>query len=100
MGEASEVVIPLFGVLDVTGEVILMWVIALLLVLTSIFVTRHLKERPGRFQNMVETAVESLDRFLPVLSGKRRRESISVFSARCLSLSSSPTTPASFRALG
>lgn len=39
MGEASEVVIPLFGVLDVTGEVILMWVIALLLVLTSIFVT-------------------------------------------------------------
>ena len=53
MGEASEVVIPLFGVLDVTGEVIMMWLIALLLILASFFVTRHLKERPGRFQNMV-----------------------------------------------
>lgn len=72
MGEASEVVIPLFGVLDVTGEVILMWVIALLLVLTSIFVTRHLKERPGRFQNMVETAVESLDRFFTGIVGKKK----------------------------
>lgn len=72
MSEASEVVIPLFGVLDVTGEVILMWVIALLLVLTSIFVTRHLKERPGRFQNMVETAVESLDRFFTGIVGKKK----------------------------
>ena len=27
MGEASEVVIPLFGILDITGEVITMWLI-------------------------------------------------------------------------
>ena len=72
MGEASEVVIPLFGVLDVTGEVIMMWLIALLLILASFFVTRHLKERPGRFQNMVEAAVESLDRFFTGIVGKKK----------------------------
>lgn len=72
MGEASEVVIPLFGVLDVTGEVILMWVIMLALVLASVIVTRRLKERPGRFQNIVETGVEYLDGFFTGIIGKRK----------------------------
>lgn len=63
MGEKSEVVIPLFGILDVTGEVITMWIILAVVALISFLVTRNLKERPGTFQNIVETGVEYLDNF-------------------------------------
>lgn len=70
MGEASEVVIPLFGILDVTGEVITMWVILAVLTLVSLLVTRNLKERPGKFQNLLETGVEYLDNFFTGILGK------------------------------
>ena len=36
MGEPSEVVIPLFGILDITGEVITMWLIIAVLAILSI----------------------------------------------------------------
>ena len=71
MGEASEVVIPLFGVLDITGEVLLMWAICLVLVVVSAVVTRRLRERPGRLQNVLETGIEYLDGFFTGLLGKR-----------------------------
>lgn len=71
MGEASEVIIPLFGVLDVTGEVLLMWIICLALILISAFVTRRLKERPGKLQNLLEAGVEYLDNFFTDIIGKR-----------------------------
>ena len=48
MGEASEVVIPLFGILDITGEVITMWLIIAALAVLSIYVGKHLQERPGK----------------------------------------------------
>lgn len=70
MGEASEVVIPLFGILDVTGEVITMWVILAVLTIVSLLVTRNLKERPGKFQNLLETGVEYLDNFFTGILGK------------------------------
>ena len=59
MGEASEVVIRLGGVLDVTGEVIVMWIILAAVTVLSLLVTRNLKERPGPLQNMLETGVDS-----------------------------------------
>lgn len=71
MGEASEVVIPLFGVLDITGEVLLMWAICLVLVAVSAVATRRLRERPGRLQNVLETGIEYLDGFFTGLLGKR-----------------------------
>lgn len=71
MGEASEVVIPLFGVLDITGEVLLMWAICLVLVVVSAVATRRLRERPGRLQNVLETGIEYLDEFFTGLLGKR-----------------------------
>lgn len=71
MGEASEVIIPLFGVLDVTGEVLLMWIICLALILISALVTRRLKERPGKLQNLLEAGVEYLDNFFTGIIGKR-----------------------------
>ena len=61
MGEASEVVIPLFGILDITGEVITMWLIIAALAVLSIYVGKHLQERPGKLQNVVETGIEYLD---------------------------------------
>ena len=63
MGEKSKVLIKLFGVLDVTGEVVTMWIILGVVTILSLIVKHSLKERPGRFQNMIETAVESLDNF-------------------------------------
>lgn len=70
MGEKSEVVIPLFGILDVTGEVIAMWVILAVLALLSILATRNMKERPGKFQNLIETGIEYLDNFFSGIIGK------------------------------
>ena len=68
MGE-SRVVIPLFGILDVTGEVIGMWVILAAVALVSVLVTRHLRERPGKFQNVIETGVEYLDNYFGGILG-------------------------------
>ena len=70
MGEASKVVIPLFGILDVTGEVIAMWALLLIVTVLSLLVTRNLKERPGTFQNIIETGVEKLDDFFTGIIGK------------------------------
>lgn len=71
MGEASEVIIPIGGVLDITGEVVMMWLIILILAAVSLIVTRNLKERPGVFQNIVETGVEYLDQFFTGIIGRK-----------------------------
>ena len=49
MGEKSEVLIKIFGVFDITGEVLTMFVILALTAVLSIIATRHLKMRPGKF---------------------------------------------------
>ena len=70
MGEPSEPVIRLFGILDVTGEVIAMWIFLVLAAVISLLVTRNLKERPGRLQNLLEIAVSGLDDFFSGILGK------------------------------
>lgn len=70
MGEASEVVIPIFGILDVTGEVITMWALLAVLAVFSLLVTRNLKERPGKLQNMVELGIERLESFFSGILGR------------------------------
>lgn len=70
MGEESKVIIHLGGILDVTGEVVAMWAVLLIVLLLSLVATRNLKERPGIFQNMVETGVEYLDNFFSGIIGK------------------------------
>lgn len=72
MGEASEVIIPLFGILDVTGEVVVMWIILAVVALLSFLATRRLRERPGRFQNLIEMGVEYLDGFFTGLLGREK----------------------------
>ncbi len=72
MGEPSEVVIPLFGILDITGEVIMMWVIIGALAVLSIVLGKHLQERPGKFQNVIETGIEYLDNNFSGNLGKKR----------------------------
>ena len=72
MGEASEVVIKLFGFLDVTGEVIGMWIILGIVAIISLIVKSNLKEKPGKFQNIIETGVEYLDNFFTDLLGKKK----------------------------
>ena len=70
MGEQSEVLIPLFGVLDITGEVVTMWAILLTVTVLSLIATRHMRERPGKFQNVVETGIAYLDHFFSGILGK------------------------------
>ena len=72
MGEPSEVVIPLFGILDITGEVITMWLIIAVLAILSILLGKHLQERPGKFQNVIETGIEYLDNSFTANLGKKR----------------------------
>lgn len=72
MGEESKVLFSLFGILDVTGEVVTMWIILAVLTVVSLIVKLNLKERPGKFQNIIETGVEYLDNFLGDILGKEK----------------------------
>lgn len=72
MGEGSRVIFRLGGVLDVTGEVVVMWAILAVLTVLSLIVRHGLKERPGVFQNIVETGVEYLDNFFQGLLGREK----------------------------
>lgn len=72
MGEESKVLFSLFGILDVTGEVITMWIILAVLTVVSLIVKLNLKERPGKFQNIIETGIEYLDNFFGDLLGKEK----------------------------
>ena len=81
MGEKSEVIIKLFGILDVTGEVVTMWIILGVLAIISLIVKLNLKERPGKFQNIVETGVEYLDNFFTDILGKKKARKYFTFLA-------------------
>lgn len=72
MGKKSEVILKLFGILDVTGEVVTMWIILFIVAMLSLVVKMNLKERPGKLQNMVETGVEYLDNFFSGILGKKK----------------------------
>ena len=72
MGEGSKVIFHLFGILDVTGEVVMMWIILAIVTVISLVVKHNLKERPGVFQNMIETGVEYLDHFFRDLLGQEK----------------------------
>lgn len=74
MGEPSAVLFSLFGILDVTGEVVMMWIIVAVIAVISLIIKLTLKERPGRFQNMIETGVEALDNFFNGLLGEKSRK--------------------------
>ena len=69
--ESSEPIFKVFGVLDVTGEVIAMWAIIAITAILSFVFTRNLKERPGKLQNIIESGVEYLDNFLTDILGKK-----------------------------
>ena len=71
MGEGSEVLVRIFGVLDITPEVITMFAIIAVVAILSVIVTHNLKERPGRFQNLIEAGVEYLDNFFSDILGKK-----------------------------
>lgn len=81
MGEKSEVIIKLFGIFDVTGEVVTMWIILFIVAMLSLLVKRNLKERPGKLQNIVETGVEYLDNFFSGILGKKRSRKYFTFLA-------------------
>lgn len=74
MGEPSEVLIRIGGILDVTGEVVMMWIIVAVVTVLSLLVSRNLKERPGKLQNMIEAGIEFLDGFFAGTLGKKSRK--------------------------
>ena len=81
MAEKSEVIIELFGILDVTGEVVTMWIMLLFITLLSLIVKKSLKERPGKLQNVIETGVEYLDNFFADILGKKKSRKYFTFLA-------------------
>lgn len=81
MGEKSEVVIKLFGFLDVTGEVIAMWIILAVVAAISLVVKLSLKERPGKFQSIIETGVEALENFFSDNLGRKKSRKYFTFLA-------------------
>ncbi|MBE6790017.1 MAG: F0F1 ATP synthase subunit A [Ruminococcaceae bacterium] len=74
MGEPSNVIFSLGGILDITGEVIAMWIILAVIAVISLIIRLTLKERPGRFQNIIETGIEYLDNFFGDLLGEKSRK--------------------------
>lgn len=81
MGEKSEVLFSIFGILDITGEVVTMWIILGLITVISLIVRKNLKERPGKFQNIIEWAVEYLDNFFTDILGKKKARKYFTFLA-------------------
>jgi len=81
MGEPSTVIFSIFGILDVTGEVVTMWLILVAITIISLIVRRNLKERPGVFQNIIETGVEYLDNFFEGLLGRKKSRQYFTFLA-------------------
>ena len=67
----EEVLFKILG-LNVTAEVITMWVIIAAVTLLSAVGTRRLKDRPGRLQNALEMAVEKLTDFFAGILGRDR----------------------------
>ncbi len=81
MGEKSKVLFSIFGVLDVTGEVVTMWIILAVITILSLIVKSTLKERPGKLQNIIETGVEYLDTFFSDILGKKKARKYFTFLA-------------------
>lgn len=81
MGEKSEVIFSLFGILDVTGEVVTMWIILLIACILSLIVKLTFKERPGKLQNIIETGVEYLVNFFSDVLGRDKARKYFVFLA-------------------
>lgn len=81
MGEGSHVIFSLFGFLDITGEVVTMFIILGIVTVISLIVKHSLKERPGKFQNMIESGVEYLDKFFGDLLGKKKSRQYFTFLA-------------------
>ncbi|MBR0136131.1 MAG: F0F1 ATP synthase subunit A [Clostridia bacterium] len=79
MGEVSEPIVKIFGILDITAEVITMFAIIAVVAVISIIATRRLRERPGKFQNMVEAGVEYLDNFFTDILGKKNARKFMFF---------------------
>ncbi len=71
MGHKSEELFDIFG-LGVTAEVITMWGIIAVVAIISLLSTRNMKERPGMFQNIIETGVEYLDGFFGGILGHEK----------------------------
>ena len=71
MGEPSEPLIRIFGILDITPEVVTMLAMVAAVTLLALIVRSRLKERPGKLQNLLESAVEYLDGFLGDVLGKK-----------------------------
>ena len=81
MGEKSKVLFSIFGILDVTGEVVTMWIILAVIAILSLIAKKNLKERPGKFQNIIETGVEYLDNFFSDTLGKKKARKYFTFLA-------------------
>lgn len=71
MGEPSEPLIKIFGILDITPEVLTMLAMVAAVTVLALIVRSRLKERPGKLQNLIESAAEYLDGFLGDILGKK-----------------------------
>ena len=73
MSGLSEVVIPILSpYLDITGEVLMIWLIIAILTIVSLIVRKNLKERPGTLQNILEAGIEYLDNSFTANLGRER----------------------------
>ena len=58
-----------------------MWIMLLVIALLSLIVKKNLKERPGKFQNIIETGIEYLDNFFSDILGKKKSRKYFTFLA-------------------
>lgn len=71
MGEKSEILFSILG-LNVTAEVVTEWGIIILVAIIGLIMRGRLKERPGVFQNILETGIEYLQNFFAGILGEKR----------------------------
>jgi F-type H+-transporting ATPase subunit a len=63
----------IFG-LSMPGVILVLWVIIAVITVVALIVRRNLKERPGKLQNIIESAVEAIENFLTDILGKEKAE--------------------------
>jgi F-type H+-transporting ATPase subunit a len=63
--------ITIWNDISISNSIFTMWIVIGLLVLLAIAATRHLSERPGRLQSLMEVVVQQLEDFMRQAGGDR-----------------------------
>ena len=76
---APKTLFKLFGVINVTDSIVMMWLVMFILIALALLIRANLKSLPGHFQNFVEWSLGGLYDFMENIGGKEAKKHFSIF---------------------